>query len=230
MSVAILQESFRLGLSRLWSARAAFLSACFVAFSIAVALAEKKLELLGSASRSLEGPAFGFLIPLSLFALAHALSPKRLDEAAAPLARFGAPRRAVALGFVLSTALSSALLAASIAVATAFFANDPLAPALSDDLPAAAWIGLLTGAAYGALFSLGATFGARGGGRSLVLILDFVLGGSLGLLGALTPRSHALNLLGAPPPLEGLSQGASAAALVAMAITGAALAIYRCAR
>lgn len=231
MSASIVQTGFRLGFTRLWTSRAWLVSACFVAFAAAVALAEKKVELLGSASRALQGPAFGFLVPLAGFALARAiLGPGRLDDAATPLARFGASRRTVALGLALFTVLSTALLAASIAAVTALLAHDPFAPPLAHDVLASAWIGALGGAAYGALFSLGATFGAKGGGQSVVLILDFALGGSLGLAGALTPRAHTLNLLGAPPPLEALSQGASAAALAAMVLLATTFAVLRCAR
>lgn len=231
MSGSVVQASLRMGMARALRLRALLVGGGVVTFAAAVALAEKNVELLGSATRSLQGGAFGFLIPLTTFgAVGIVLRHGRLDDAAAPLARFGASRRAVALGLVSSAMLTSAVLATALASVTALLANDPFAPPLADDVAASAWIGALTGAAYAAFFALGSTFGRRGGGRSLALLLDFTLGGAVGLLGALTPRAHALNLLGAPPPLETLSQAASASVLIAMTLAAAGLAIFRCAR
>lgn len=231
MSARVVQTGIRLGLGRALSVRSLVIATCIVGFAAAAALAERKLELLGSASRALEGSAFGFLIPLSTFAaVGTVLGKGRLDDATTHFARFGASRRAIALGLLLSSMFAAGCLAAMIAVVTASLAHDPWAPPLVEDVLASAWIGALAGSAYGGVFVLGSTFGARGGGRGIALLLDFVLGGSLGWLATLTPRAHASNLLGAPPPFEAMGQWASLPALLAMAVLSGALATFRCAK
>lgn len=231
MSLDAVQSGFHLGLGRILRARPLVIGAAIVGFAAASALAERKLELLGSATRALEGAAFGFLIPISSFAAVGAmLGNRRLDDAATPLARLGASRRATALGLVVSAMLATGALAALIALSAAVLAHDPWAPPLAHDALASTWIGALTGSAYGAIFALGSTFGQRGGGRNIALFCDFLLGGSFGWLSLFTPRAHAFNLLGAPPPLDGMGQWLSVAGLVAVALVSSAWASLRCAR
>lgn len=226
MSVVAL--GLRAGLAGVLRARTLVVAASIVALAAAGALAEARIDPAGSATRSLEQIAFGFLVPLAAFgAVAAAVGARRLSEAATPLARFGASRRGVALGLVLASMAAAALVCSALALATALCAHDASAPPLAADLASSAWIGLLAGAAYAALFSVGATFGARGGGRTLLLVADFVVAGSTGLGAALLPRAHALNLVGAPPPLA-MSQPESALALAALAVVCAALAVVRC--
>lgn len=218
----------RVGLSELARVRTLVVAAGIVALAAAGAAAEKALDPAGSATRALEQIAFGFLVPLAAFgAVGAAIGPRRLDDAAAPLARFGMSRRQAALGLVLASTIAAALVACALAVATALFAHDPSAPPLAEDLASSAWIGLLAGAAYGALFALGATFGARGGVRTVILVADFVVVGSTGVAAALSPRAHALNLIGGPPPLA-MSQPESAVALAVIALVAALLAVARC--
>lgn len=231
MSEPIFGASLRLGLSRITNKRALFIGAGLLALVSAIALVEKRFELMGSATRTLQGGTFSLFIPLSTFAIASAiLQQQRLDVAATPLARFGASRRQVALGLIASAVLGATLLSASIAGLAALLAHDPWAPPLLHDFLSSTWIGALTGAAYATLFLFGSTFGARGGGRNVALIVDFMLGGSLGVVATLTPRAHALNLLGAPPPIETMSQSASTALLLVMIAASASSAISRCPR
>jgi hypothetical protein len=192
------------------------------------AVAEKRSSLLGAANRALEGSAFGLVIPLLVFALVVAtIGPVRLDDAASPIARFGHSRRSVAAGITLSAMALGAVSAAVLGAVSAIAAHDPTALPAAADALAAAWIGALTGSAYAAFFALGATFGRRGGGRLFTLALDFLLGATGSAAAVVLPRAHALNLLGAEPPLH-LGQPASAIALGALSAVFALLAIGRC--
>jgi hypothetical protein len=87
-----------------------------------------------------------------------------------------------------------------------------------------AYAGLLGGAGYGAYFTLGASFGKRGGGRGVFLFLDFIFGSGSGAIAALFPRPHLKNILGGAAPLE-MSARASAIVLlvlIALYVGGAA--------
>jgi hypothetical protein len=194
----------------------------------AAAMAEKKVGLLGAATRALEGQVFGLIVPLSLLWISTRIfDRRRLDDRATPLARFGQSRRWVALGLIAASMLVGALLSILAAVTAALLAHDPSAPAAAMDALTCAWIAALTAAAYVALLALGATFGARGGGRFWALAFDFLFGGTAGVAALLVPRGHAQNLLGGEPPLL-LSQPASAIALVVLASAFTALAVARC--
>jgi hypothetical protein len=196
---------------------------------IFVAIAERRSGLFGAANRALEGIVFSVIVPIGLlWTSIRILEPMRLDVAVAPLARLGPSRRAVALGVIVASMLVGSAFAAISAAATAILAHDPTAPPAALDAFTCAWIGALTASAYAALFALGATFGGQGGGRFWALALDFVLGGTGGFAALLVPRAHALNLLGGEPPLL-LSQPASAAMLIAIAIAFTGLALARCA-
>jgi hypothetical protein len=149
------------------------------------------------------------ILPLLAFsATAAVLAKGRLEDAAAPLVAFGASRRdavlaqivaAVALGAIAS-ALATALSLASIGAA-------PL------DISTSTWIAALAGATYAALFVWGSMFGRRGGGRTIVLLLDVVLGVSDRTVSAFTPRGQLRSLFGGIAP-HGISQRGSTAILV----------------
>lgn len=231
MSPSALRFGLQLGQSRLFRLPALVVALAIVSFAAAVALAEKQLDLVGAATRSLQGGAFGLIVPLAtLGATGLVFGKSGLIDATTPLSRFGISRRPVALGLVVCNAATASSLAASIAFVTALLAHDPWAPPLGQDLLASTWIGALVGAAYAGLYSLGAAFGRRGGARGFVLIFDFVFGGSASALAVMAPRSHALHLLGAEPPLDGMGQWTSAAVLFVMAVFGAGLAVVRCPR
>ena len=231
MSATGLIAGARIGLGRGLRLQAlgwALLALCLVALG---AFAERRAGLLGAANRALTGSAFGLVIPLYLFATATTvLGGARLDHAASPIARFGHPRRRVALGLVLGTMLLGGLAAAVLGATAALVAHDPSAPPTATDALTAAWIGALTGCAYGGLFALGSTFGARGGGRIVALLLDFLLGSTSGAAALFFPRAHAQNLLGAEPPLQLLTQPTSTACLAVLAVVLPAIALLRCPR
>lgn len=221
----------RLGQKRIVRARVALVALAIVGFAAAVALAERQLELFGAATRSLQGAAFGFIVPLAtLGAVGLVFGNENLVAASTSLARFGLSRRPLALGLVVGAVAAASAMAAAVGFVTALFAHDPWAPPLWQDLWASTWIGALVGAAYGSAYSLGATFGRRGGGRGFVFILDFVLGASASAISVLAPRAHAMHLLGSEPPLDGMSQGASALVLALVSVATAGLAIARCPR
>lgn len=229
MSPTVMRSGLQLGQGRLFRVPALLVALAIVLFAATVALAEKKLDLVGSATRSLQGGAFGFIIPFAtLGATGLVLGTSGLVDATTPLARFGISRRPLALGLVACTIATASAIAAAVAFMTALLAHDPWAPPLGQDLLASTWIGALAGAAYAGLYSLGATFGRRGGGRGFVLIFDFVFGGSASALAVLAPRAHALHLLGADAPVSGMSQWTSAAVLLVMAALGSGLAVFRC--
>jgi hypothetical protein len=99
-------------------------------------------------------------------------------------------------------------------------------PPVARDVLASAYAGALGGAAYAALFALGASFGRRGGGRMVLLVTDWVLGANSTALALLTPRGNLRNVLGGAPPW-GLGERGSAIALLALAFVFAAAAVRR---
>jgi len=221
----------QLGQRRVSRARVLLAALAVVGFAAAVALAERQLDLLGAASRSLQGGAFGFIVPLAtLGAVGLVLGNESVAAATTPLARFGISRRPLAFGLTAGALATASALAAAIAFTTALCAHDPWAPPLGQDLLSSTWIGALVGAAYAGLYSFGATFGRRGGGRGFVFLFDFVFGASGSALSVFAPRAHALHLLGGEPPLDGMSQGASAVVLAVMTVAGVAATLARCPR
>jgi hypothetical protein len=149
-----------------------------------------------------------------------------LREAAWSVARFGAARRDVALGIVLSSVAASALGGIILAAFAVLSAYGPSSRPLLVELFTSGWIGGLVGAAYAAWFVLGASFFARGRGRWVPLVLDFVLGGGTSAIAAIFPRSHARGLLGDIGPTQ-FSQPQSCMALLIMLFVGSSLALMR---
>lgn len=172
--------------------------------------------------------AFGALIlPLLAYTLVGAVVGGRsLTASTAPLVSFGAaPVRAASVTVAIAVAACMTLgaLLAALAALVAHGASDP--PAAGDAL-ASAYGGALGGAAYAAWFAFGATLGRRGGGRTVLLVLDWVLGIGTGVMGVVTPRAHLRNLLGGAPPM-GWPERASALALVVLAVVFALAAVSR---
>jgi hypothetical protein len=94
------------------------------------------------------------------------------------------------------------------------------------DALASAYAAALGGAAYAAWFALGATLGRRGGGRTVLLVVDWVVGFGQGAMAIVPPRAHLRNLLGGAAPM-GWSGHASAAALVMIALVCVVVALLR---
>lgn len=206
---------FRSAASRLTTRSSLLLIGLSVALVLSGGLIERRITSSGAVDRSLVS-TFRLVIPLYCFALTSAVCQGLgLREAAWSVARFGAARRDVALGFVLLLVASSfvgGLLLASLAVLSAFgAASRPLGA----ELFTSAWIGALVAAAYAAWFAWGSTFLSRGRGRWIPLVCDALFGAGTGTLAAFFPRSHARNLLGEIGPTH-FSQPQSCVALLVM--------------
>jgi hypothetical protein len=175
--------------------------------------------------------AYGALVlPLLAYAVVGAmLDARSLAASGAPLVAFGAPPARVAAVTLGVAAAAAALMGASVAAVVAVVAHGGSAPPPGRDALVSAYAGALGGAAYAAWFALGASFGRRGGGRAVLLVVDWVLGASGGAAALATPRAHVRNLLGGAPPL-GWSERASAVALVAVGALCAAWAVRRARR
>ncbi|MBV9945616.1 MAG: hypothetical protein JOZ69_02085 [Myxococcales bacterium] len=169
-------------------------------------------------------------LPLLAYVLAGAAAGSgSLSAGVLPLVSFGAsPARAttatVAVG-VVAAATAAALLAGLLVL----LAHGQADPPLGADLVASVYAGALGGAAYGALFLFGATLGRRGGGRALLLAMDWVLGAGGGFTATLTPRGHVRNLFGGAPPLH-LPERASALLLLLLTAACGLLAVARASR
>jgi hypothetical protein len=164
----------------------------------------------------LEGYA-SYALPLLAYTLVGAtLGARSMAGSAAPLVALGAsPAHAAAAAVAVAGAVCTAggaILGAAVA-AIAHGAGDP--PALRDAVTSA-YAGGLGGLAYALWYSLGASFGRRGGGRVALLVVDFLVSGT-GALGALTPRAHVRSLLGGALSLD-LPERASAVVLVFLAV------------
>ena len=196
------------------TALAALLGLALIVVSTVI---ERRLGSAGAVDRVL-GSTFRLIIPLVTFGVAAAATGHdRLREAVWPLARYGAARRHIALGTVVAAVAASAALAALFAVVSVVLAHSPGEPPLLRDAFQSAWIGALAASAYAAWFCFGAVFWKRGRGRWIPLLLDVLVGGSTGLLGAVFPRGNAENLLGGAAALH-LSQPASSAILALSAV------------
>jgi hypothetical protein len=121
----------------------------------------------------------------------------------------------------------SAILSVLFAALAVVVAHADGNPPLAGDLVTSGWIAALTAAAYTGWFSLGATFGRRGGGRWVPLLLDFILGAGTGLAASFLPRAHAASLLGGSGPL-GMPQSSSSLVLAASAMALSGVAAARC--
>ncbi|HRI65489.1 MAG TPA: hypothetical protein PK156_14675 [Polyangium sp.] len=197
-----------------------------VALVVSGGIIERRVTTLGAVDRSLLS-TFRLVLPLYAFAVTTAACQRLgLREAAWSVARFGAARRDVALGMILSAVAASTLGGVILAVFAVLSAYAPSSRSLVTELFVSGWIGGLVAAAYTAWFVLGSAFFDRGRGRWLVLLLDFFLGGGTSAIAAFFPRSHARSLLGDLGPTQ-FSQPQSSMALLAMLFIGSSLALLR---
>ena len=176
--------------------------------------------------------AYGALVlPLFAYTLVGAVVGARgsMGAATAQLVAFGAaPARAAAVTAGVAV-LGCAGAAAAMAAAVAVVAHGASDPPLAGDALASAYAGALGGAAYAAWFAMGATLGRRGGGRTVLLVLDWVLGVGHGAVAVVAPRAHVRSLLGGSGPMD-WSGRASAVALVVIAAVALAIAVRRASR
>jgi hypothetical protein len=155
-------------------------------------------------------------VPLVAYILVGAaVASQSLRASTSPLVSFGAPPMRAAMATLAVVVVLAAAASAVLGAAVALVAHGASDPPLARDAVVSAYAGVLGGAAYAAWFGLGATFGRRGGGRPLLLMLDWVLGATTGAGALATPRAHLRNLLGGAPPMD-LSQRASGALLLAL--------------
>jgi hypothetical protein len=179
------------------------------------------------ADRALLGVFAPFVLPLVAYGLvAASFGGERVGEAGAPLRGFGAPGAPVALSGAAVAIVLSALAAALLAVVLVVIGHGPLDPPLGGDALTSAWIGALGGAAYASTFTAGACFGARGWGRSVVLVLNWWLGSGRGTGALLLPYAHVRSLLGGDPAAA-LSQRGSAIMLGVATVLGLAVVAWR---
>jgi len=211
--------------SRAWAA---------VAIWCAVALVPAFLARRASAGHGADHALLGMYSVIALPFLANAvlsgvLGREGLGRSGLVLANFGAGPARVAIFSVAVAVLASGLLGGGLGALVDALAHGPLDPPLAADLPRTFAGGALGGAAYAAFFAYGASFGARGFGRSLFLVLDWILGAGNSASALLTPRGHVRALLGGAAPFD-VPGRVSFAALVLMGAGFALLATARASR
>jgi hypothetical protein len=172
--------------------------------------------------------AYGALVlPLIGYALVGAVvGPRSLRASAAPLASFGASPAAAAAVTAAVAVVACSVLGAALAAGVALLAHGTDDPPRAFDALTSAYAGALGGAAYAALFAMGASFGKRGGGRAVLLVADWLFGAGSAATALVTPRGHLRNLLGGASPM-GWSGRASAVALVVLALGCLLVAVRR---
>ncbi len=191
-------------------------------------LLEHRAEPSSSADNALVSVAFGIVIPLFCLSAVSRAFPERLDQSAAPLTRHGADRRWLLLGATSALFASTGCVGAALAGAVRALGGSVVARGTGDVL-ACIWIGGLAAVTYSAWFLLGATFGARGRGRWVALLLDWALGIGTGLVALPWPRGHLRSLLGGAQ-VAGLEQSHSSALLLVLVAVYVTLALTRCPR
>jgi hypothetical protein len=198
--------------------------------ALGFALAARSRGSANGADHVLVGAYGALILPLLAYTLVGAiLGARSLVASTAPLVRFGAaPTRAAAVTVGVALAAGVAI-GAVLAALVALLAHGSGDPPVAGDALASAYAGALGGAAYAAWFAMGASFGRRGGGRTVLLVADWVLGLGRGAVAVVTPRAHLRNLLGGAGPME-WSGRASAAALVVIAVVCVLVAVRRASR
>lgn len=217
----------RLPIARLARTRRAalpLLGWCIAAFG-ATLLARQ--QSASSADRSLLGLFVPFVMPLVTYAIASAaLGGEGLVGATRPLVRFGASPQLTALAAGVVTTIASAVVCAIVGALLVVAAHNAGDPPMGHDAALTAYAAGLAGAAHGAFFVLGSIVGARGGGRGVALVVNWICGASPSFVSVVVPYAHARSLLGGAPAAT-LSQRESAWALVAIIVVSLALSSLR---
>jgi hypothetical protein len=218
-------------LLRLVRARRTWLGIGFwVAIAIGPAFLARRNAVGHGADHALLGLYAAIALPfLAYSVLSGVLGSDGLRRSVLALANFGASPVQVAFSTVTVAVIASGILGGALGSAVDAIGHGQLDPPLPLDALHAFSAGALGGAAYAALFALGASFGARGLGRSVLLVLDWVVGNGSDASALFTPRAHIRSLLGGAAPLDA-SGRASYAALALMVIVFTALACRRAAR
>ena len=193
----------------------------------ALGVLERRGSGAGAADSALEGPVFGFALPILAYLVSERVCDgARLDRSVDLVARYGVDRRAALFGVLLVSAASTALSAVLLTVSALIGAHTLRDASLVSDLRASVGIAALSGAVYALWFGAASLFGKRGGGRKWALILDFLLGAGSSALAAPWPRAHTRNLLGGVPVLD-MPQSAAWLALLAIGAASVVLSVSR---
>jgi hypothetical protein len=201
--------------------------AAWTLLGVAMAVLARSESAPNGADHVLVGAFGALVVPLLAYAIVGgAIGGGSLRASVAPTVALGAaPARsaAVTVGFAVLVAAGMCACVGAVLAGVAHGVDDP--PVARDAL-VSAYAGALGGAAYAALFALGASFGRRGGGRAVLLVADWIMGSNSTALALLVPRGHLRNLLGGAPPWA-LSERGSATALLVFALAFTFVAVRR---
>jgi hypothetical protein len=201
-----------------------------MAIALAPAIFEKMHDSVHGADHALLGFYSTIALPFLAFSILSAvLGRDGLSTSTIALTNFGATPMRVALHTVTVAVVASALLGGALGALVDVVGHGTLDPPLAQDVLGTFATGALGGGAYVAFFAAGASFGARGYGRSILLVVDWLFGTSAGSSALLVPRAHIRNLLGGAAP-EDVSTRTSIAALLAMIVVFTWFACTRAAR
>lgn len=155
--------------------------------------------------------------------------PAGLRASSRALQAFGASGEHATMATIAVAAATAAGLVGLLGAAVTLVAHGAGDPPFARDLFTTAWVGALGAAAYVPYFAAGATFGARGGGRGLMLVLSWLLA-EAGAAGAIfSPHAHVRSLLGGPAAAS-FSQRMSVLDLAGLGVGCAVFAAWRCRR
>ncbi|HHH11276.1 MAG TPA: hypothetical protein ENK23_04290 [Sorangium sp.] len=209
-AVTSLVAGARLGWTRLWGRSLGGLLLLSVAFTVTVALVERRLGSAAAVTRVVMTLA-RWVIPLGAFSLLWQVrGGRRLQDACWPLARFGYRRRAVASGAIM--------VASGVAAAVALLSCGAGLWLVRDKLHGAGevWICLrvcvLASLAYAAAFGCAGNMGRGGRGCWVLLLADLLLGAGAGWPTWPFPRAHVRSLFGGAA-VTGFSQATSSVSL-----------------
>jgi hypothetical protein len=195
--------------------------------AIAAACILRHAHAPSNASEALQAPFGTIALPFLAYAVVGAtLGGDGLSRSARSLVAFGAAPFRAALGSIGVAMAVAATLSSLVGLLVLTVAHGEGDPPLVRDALTTTWVAFFGGAAYAAAFALGASFGKRGGGRAVVLVLDWVFGSGGDTSGLVTPRAHLRSLLGGDA-VASLSGHASALCLVLLAAAFAWLAARR---
>jgi hypothetical protein len=215
----------RLGAARLGGRPAWLVVLLALALSATSGLIEHGYTRVGAPDRTVAS-IMRLVVPLASFALVSlATSRQRLDHAVWCAARYGASRRRLTLGLLLTTVCAAALLS-FVAVELGLAASYAGGSGWLRDAWVSGWIAALSAAAYAAWFLWSTSFLAHGRGLWLALVGDFLIGSGSGAFACAWPRAHARSLIGGEAVLE-LPQSSSSILLASMVLLFGALAMAR---
>jgi hypothetical protein len=148
-----------------------------------------------------------------------------LSSSIEPLARVGIDRRWSVVWLLVMAEIAAALSSAILSACGWWWTHGTSGPS-SPALGAVLWVGATGGASYAALIGLGATFGRRGRGGVILLVLDWLLGTGVSAMAAPWPRAYLRQLLGSEPVM-GLPPWSGSLALLVLILLSTGWAAVR---